>query len=512
MKPVAKSIRNSIWNVPIGLQLSLVYALLVTATLALLGWALYAQLNNYLVQDYADRLRRITDPILNRPLPPRTPPDQLAPYIAQELNELGIEGAILDAQGHVVNSDLSPTNSELASAPALPSGWASGTASGAPLQWIVRASDGERQLVVLRAVDVHTFPDRANMRLYLEEVTSLGPADDVLNQLRLYIALGIIVGTVIGMIAGLVLTRLTLRPLDRMVRTAEAIARGDLDRRMRLPAGRNEVARLGSAFDHMVDRLASALQAQRRFVADASHELRTPLTSLEGLSEMLLIGADRGDTSVIQRSVRAMYKELARLGRLVSDLLTLSRLDSTTPMTILPLDVSKLAAEVVDQMRPLAEARQIRMATDLSKSVVVHGEPDKLKQVILNLVDNALRYTPDDGEILVSTGHDPSAPVARIEVGDTGPGIAPEDQARIFDRFYRADPSRARANGNTGLGLAIARAIVQAHGGTIGVTSAPGEGAHFTITLPAATLREQTPATELPEAQAISQSWPGTQQ
>jgi two-component system OmpR family sensor kinase len=276
-----------------------------------------------------------------------------------------------------------------------------------------------------------------------------------------------------------------------MVRTAEAIAGGDLDRRLRLPAGRNEVARLGSAFDHMVDRLGSALEAQRRFVADASHELRTPLTSLEGLSEMLLIGADRGDTSVIQRSVRAMYKELARLGRLVTDLLTLSRLDSTTPMTLKPLDISKVIAEVADQMRPLAEARQVHLGTIYAQPVVVQAEPDRLKQVVLNLVDNAIRYTPPDGWVELSTSYDTQSATARIDVSDTGSGIAPEDQAQIFERFYRADPARTRANGNTGLGLAIARAIVQAHGGTIGVQSVPGAGARFTVTLPANSPGEQ---------------------
>jgi two-component system OmpR family sensor kinase len=279
-----------------------------------------------------------------------------------------------------------------------------------------------------------------------------------------------------------------LRPLDRISRTAEAISAGELDRRLRLPPGRNEVARLGHAFDSMVDRLASALEAQRRFVADASHELRTPLTSLEGLSEMLLIGADRGDTKVVQRTVRSMHGELRRLGRLVADLLTLSRLDSTTPtITLKAVDPCALLAGLVEQMTPVAEAKGVHlsMRCDASaQAAVLRADPDRLKQVLLNLLDNALRYTPVEGEVRVWAAADVSGAWLQIGVQDTGQGIAPEDLPHVFDRFYRGDLSRARATGNTGLGLSIARAIVHSHGGSISVQSTPGEGAFFNIVLP----------------------------
>jgi two-component system OmpR family sensor kinase len=179
-----------------------------------------------------------------------------------------------------------------------------------------------------------------------------------------------------------------------------------------------------------------------------------------------------------------MHGELRRLGRLVADLLTLSRLDNTTPVRLTQLDAGRLAVEVAEQMRPLAEAKEIHLAAICPGPAPVNGEPDRLKQVMLNLVDNAIRHTPQGGEITVSAVDDPGRGEVRLEVRDTGPGIDPKDLPHIFDRFYRGDASRARATGNTGLGLAIARAIVQAHSGTIAAESAPGEGATFRVTLP----------------------------
>jgi signal transduction histidine kinase len=180
-----------------------------------------------------------------------------------------------------------------------------------------------------------------------------------------------------------------------------------------------------------------------------------------------------------------MHGELARLGRLVADLLTLSRLDGRAPMQRGPVDVAKTVGEVAAQLAPLAETKGVRLLVRAESPAIVQGDPDKLKQVVINLVDNAVRYTPPDGEVRLSVDVDRTRRLARIEVRDTGPGIPPKDLTRIFDRFYRGDLSRTRATGNTGLGLAIARAITEAHGGTIGVQSEDGQGACFTITLPA---------------------------
>ncbi|MFN8514493.1 MAG: ATP-binding protein [Chloroflexia bacterium] len=253
-----------------------------------------------------------------------------------------------------------------------------------------------------------------------------------------------------------------------------------------LPGGRDEIGRLSTAFDHMVDRLEGALRAQRQFVADASHELRTPLTALGGLVEMLLLGADRGDTATTQRALRSAHREIERLARLVGDLLTLSRLDARPDVEHRPVDLAVLVAEVGEQARFLAGERAVTWRVD--GPLTLAGDRDKLKQVLLNLTGNAIAFTGETGRIelraaRLATGRGDSA---RIEVEDNGAGIAPSELPRLFERFYRGDKSRARRadGGGNGLGLAIARAIVEAHGGTIAARSTLGQGTTFTIELP----------------------------
>jgi two-component system OmpR family sensor kinase len=518
----ADRLRAAIWRVPVGLQLSALYTLLLVTILALLGTALYTQLDQFLVQNTAARLEQATSTVLARntnygrgdhrspdrhyggpgsPDPAESPssparpaaPDLMVGFLVRDLSAPDVTVAVLNGQGTVLSSTMTFSNGSARVLPALPAGWidqitqpSMADAATLTTQWIAPAVGGGRQLVLVQAINTGTFSPAPTQRLLLVQAASLDAADATLGQLRLYLILGILIGTIVGVLAGLAVTRAVLKPLDRMARTAEAIAAGDLHRRLHLPPGGNEIARLAGAFDHMVDRLATTLGAQRRFIADASHELRTPLTSLEGLSEMLLIGADRGDPSTIQRMARAMHTELGRLGRLVADLLTLSRLDSPASLTFTSVETGKLLDDVAEQVAPLAAARQIRLEVAHEGPIAVRADPDRLKQVLLNLVDNALRYTPPAGTVRLVAALDPAGATARLQVQDTGPGIAPDHLPHIFDRFYRGDPSRARASGNTGLGLAIARSIVEAHGGTIAAQPGPAGGAWFTIVLPAA--------------------------
>ncbi len=489
--------RPSIWSVPIGLQLSVIYAVLLALTLSLLGAFLYIWLNGFLVDNTAGRLTRGRDLALaqqtHRDGPhgfeqPGPPILSIADYtnFTRGLSGTDVAVTVVDAQGLVMASAQSAVSEIAPHASVLPTGWADTLIAHQQGQWwVVTDKGGKRWVALVTPIGrILTQDGSQGTQVFLEQAASLDTADAVLNNMRLFLVLGTIAGTILGVIAGLALTRTVLRPLDKMVRTAEAIADGDLARRVHMPEGRNEIARLGASFDHMVNRLAAALEAQRRFVADASHELRTPLTSLQGLSEMLLMGADRGDSGTVQRTVRGMHNELGRMGRLVNDMLTLSRVDSTAPTSFVTIDASRLLAEIAEQMAPVAEARGLRLDLRCYGPVFVQAEPDRLKQVVLNLVDNALRYSPQGSAVQMAVALDPATGLARIEVQDTGPGIAPEDLPHIFDRFYRGDLSRARATGNTGLGLAIARAIVETHGGAIEAHSSPGEGALFRVTLP----------------------------
>ena len=291
-------------------------------------------------------------------------------------------------------------------------------------------------------------------------------------------------------VAGLTwwLVGVALRPLRRMEDTAQEIAEtGEPGQGQRIehPSTRTEIGQLGATLNTMLDRIDDSFSAQRateaklrRFAADASHELRTPLTSIRGYAELYRRGGD--DAEQVARSMGRIEAEAGRMSQLVEDLLTLTRLDEGRPLDRAPIDVAELAAKAVGDARVVEDGHPLHL--DAPSPVVVDGDANRLTQVLVNLVANAQRHTPAGTEVTVRVGREGTR--ALIEIVDHGPGLTPEQAAQVFERFYRADPSRSRAQGGSGLGLAIVDAVVRAHGGTVTVDATPGGGATFRVQLP----------------------------
>ncbi len=308
---------------------------------------------------------------------------------------------------------------------------------------------------------------------------------------------GLIVLCVLGA-AGYVLVRNSLRPLAEVERTARAIADGDLSQRVPEGDDRTEVGRLTTALNRMLSRIERAFRAQqesetqargselrmRRFVADASHELRTPLTSIRGFAELYRQGAVRGDDDV-RRLMERIESEGGRMGLLVEDLLLLARMDQQRPLTVKPVDLAAIAGDAVHDARAVQPDRPITLHLDdsLTDVPVLLGDEGRLRQIVGNLVTNALVHTPDGTRIRVSLGEEDDGMLV-LRVADEGPGMDPADAARAFERFYRADASRNRAAGGTGLGLSIVDSLAAAHGGSVQLDTAPGQGTTVTVRLP----------------------------
>ena len=352
--------------------------------------------------------------------------------------------------------------------------------------------------------------------------TDLGNVNATVRRIAYF---DMIVGGVIVLVLALVgvaAVRANLRPLDEIEETAEAIADGHLDRRVPERDPRTEIGRLGRSLNIMLSQIETAFHAReeseaaahrseermRRFIADAGHELRTPLTAIRGFAEYYRqrggmetrwdsdeapATGDGLTPSDLDRLMQRVEKEAARMGLLVEDLLLLARLDQQRPLARQPVDLLSLAGDAVHDARLLAPARTVDLSVQAGAAFLVIGDEPRLRQVIGNLMSNALTHTPDGTPIEVSIGSgtlDPrlpsSSPAVTLDVTDHGPGMTTEQAHRVFERFYRTDQARTRATGGSGLGLAIVNALVSAHGGVASVRTAPGKGATFRIALPLA--------------------------
>jgi heavy metal sensor kinase len=315
-------------------------------------------------------------------------------------------------------------------------------------------------------------------------VVLLAPLEEIDRELsRLLAALGMAVPVAVAFAAGLgyLLARTALAPVERLRRSTREITADRLDRRLPVVNPGDELGRLALTINEMIGRLEQSFAEIRRFTADASHELRTPLSAIRTEVEVAL---NRSPVTAEQeRLLGSVLEECTRLTHLTEQLLTLARQEGgVSPALRDPVDLSGLVAAVAENMLPLAEAKEQTLHVKCEGPAGVRGDEARLRQVFYNLLDNAIKYTPPGGAIQVHVASNPSGVV--VTVRDTGIGIPPEHLPHVFDRFYRVDKARSRAEGGTGLGLSIARSIVAAHGGQIELASLPGQGTVCTVILP----------------------------
>ena len=345
---------------------------------------------------------------------------------------------------------------------------------------------------------------------------SLEDVEETVSRLRsIDVVVGLVVLLVLALVSFLVVRR-SLRPLTEVEETAEAIARGDLSRRLPDRPEGTEVGSLTTSLNAMLTQIETAFRARqkseqaalaseermRRFVADASHELRTPLTSIRGFAELYRQGA-AVEQQDVERMMRRIEEEATRMGLLVEDLLLLARLDEARPLERAEVDLLTIASDVVADTKAIDSARPVTLEVvdgDGSGAPIVIGDDARLRQVVANLTSNALAHTPEGTPIAVRVGvtDDDAGRWAFVEVADEGPGLSADQRTRVFERFYRAESSRSRARagqslGGTGLGLSIVAALVAAHDGRVEVESEPGEGATFRVLLPRASALDAAP-------------------
>ncbi|HVV31458.1 MAG TPA: HAMP domain-containing sensor histidine kinase [Mycobacteriales bacterium] len=360
--------------------------------------------------------------------------------------------------------------------------WQSAQPDGGSARTVTASNGAHYRVVVLPA---HALDGTQVTIVYGLPVSQV---DNVLHRLLL---LELAVGggaVVLLLVIGTVLVRVGLRPLDRIGVTAGKIAAGDLSRRVEPATERTEVGRLGLSLNAMLSQIEQEVAQRtaseerlRRFIADASHELRTPLTSIRGYAELFRRGA-RNRPEDLEIAMRRIEAEAGRMGGLVQDMLLLARLDEGRPLELASVDLAELARDAGSDARAVAPDRDVQVTVE--GNAVVQGDDARLRQVLANLMRNVLAHTPAGTPCGLRVRGEPTDVV--VEVWDRGPGLPPEAQARVFDRFWRGDPSRVRNSelSGSGLGLSIVAALVRAHGGTVQVGPTPGGGATFGVVLP----------------------------
>jgi len=325
------------------------------------------------------------------------------------------------------------------------------------------------------------FKSSGNPDYFVEVGALLDPVDTMLNHLFLQLALGLPLAVGIITVGGYLLVQRALQPVEQITRAAEQITQLNLSERLPVRKSGDELERLSLSLNRMIGRLDDALLNTKRFVADASHDLRTPLTILRGELENML--EDTQTDEELRARLGGLLEETIHLSKIVDQLFTLTQIDSGESRTDWKrFDLAELARTTAEQMSLLAEDKNISMSCEVAQPACVVGDRSRIKQVIVNLLDNAIKYTPSQGSVQLRVqgvnGH------AILEVADTGMGIPPESLPHVFERFYRVDKARSAEANSAGLGLAIVKAICTSHNAEVEAYSSPGQGSRFVVRLP----------------------------
>ena len=392
-------------------------------------------------------------------------PDASAPHLAEfnAFTQRGLTLIILSSTGGVLEA-VGPRRGEPLPIPQ--------SLSQPAFQTIAEANEVDR-------IRVYTLPliESGQVLGWVQSMQSLGATEESLDRLRTLLLIGIGLLSLLAGFAGYFLAARALTPIDKITHTARRISTEDLSSRLNLPDSSDEVSRLANTFDEMLARIESGFTRQRQFTADASHELRTPLTAMQTI--LSYVREKERPAREYRQALDDLAEETDRLQGLVEGLLQLARGERGLELNRETIELTTLLKDVTESLRPLAGNKGLTLTCNLPPSLVISGDVDLLIRLIVNLLDNAIKYT-ERGAITLSAIETDSYAV--IEVDDTGIGIPPEHLPHIFDRFYTVDVSRSSKG--TGLGLSIARQIVEAHGGRIEVRSQADRGTKFTVRLP----------------------------
>ncbi len=460
----------------IRFRLTVWYAGLLAGLLLLFGGSTWFGLAHYLTRSLSESLARQARQIgENFLLDVRTSGES---YVVEEINEHYSP----ERNDHFVRVTRADGSMLYVSGLPISKGFDPARVSAAPIS-SGRAATREEHLPGGGELLIYSLPftARDGSRFLIETGAPYESIENTLRGLLLTLAIGLPVVIAVAVMGGYWIMRHALRPLDEIASGAERITSRNLSERLPTPHSGDEIERLSLALNRMIARLDESFQYIRRFTADASHELRTPLTALRGELEAI---AQRPNLDGEARdTVGSLLEETERLARIVESLLAISRLDAgEAQMESVRFDLAELAATTTEQMRLLAEDKRISLECRANGQVEIIGDRARLKQVVVNLVDNAIKYTPEGGAVGVIVSAEEGHAVMLVE--DNGAGIPADALPHLFERFYRVDKARSRQMGGAGLGLAIVKSIVAAHGGQVNVESAEGKGSRFIVELP----------------------------